>query len=99
MTKIETQIKFDDMPAMLGEIYLGIQTLIASAGTSAKGKAPEDDLMIIEEAAKFLHLSKPTMYALVSKRQIPHIKRGNRLYFSKRALTTWLQNKARAVYN
>lgn len=53
-----------------------------------KGK----DLLSIEEAAEFLNLSKPTLYRLVSERNIPFAKKGKRLYFSKERLTEWVES-------
>ncbi len=49
-----------------------------------------EQLLSIEQAAKFLNLSKQTVYGLVSNRQIPHSKKGKRLYFSKQELTEWV---------
>ena len=50
------------------------------------------DLLTIDEAAEFLNLSKPTLYRLVSERNIPHSKKGKRLYFSKERLTEWVES-------
>ncbi len=49
-------------------------------------------LLTIDEAAEFLNLSKPTLYRLVSERNIPHSKKGKRLYFSKERLTEWVES-------
>ncbi len=50
-----------------------------------------EDLLSIKEAAKFLHLSVPTIYGYVSKNEIPFSKKGKRLYFSKQELTEWIK--------
>jgi excisionase family DNA binding protein len=42
-------------------------------------------------------LSKNTIYALVSKREIPHSKRGNKLYFNRAELLLWVAAGNRAV--
>ena len=42
------------------------------------------------EIAKYLDLSLSTIYGLVSRREIPHQKRGKRLYFLKSEIDTWL---------
>ncbi|MBK9396145.1 MAG: helix-turn-helix domain-containing protein [Saprospiraceae bacterium] len=44
----------------------------------------------MDEAAKLLTLSKQTIYGLVSKSTIPHLKKGKRLYFLKKDLITWI---------
>lgn len=50
-----------------------------------------DQLLTIQEAANFLHLSVPTIYGYVSKNNIPFSKKGKRLYFSKQELTDWVK--------
>jgi excisionase family DNA binding protein len=50
-----------------------------------------DCLFDIEEAAKYCKLSKPTMYGLVSKGEIPHAKKGKRLYFLEAELMNWIK--------
>ncbi len=49
-------------------------------------------LLTIQEAAEFLHLSVPTIYSKVSKGELPVMKRGNRLYFSKAELLQYLED-------
>lgn len=44
----------------------------------------------IELAQEITHLSKTRLYALVSARQIPHAKRGNKLYFTRAELQAWI---------
>jgi excisionase family DNA binding protein len=51
----------------------------------------------IELAQEVLRLSKPRIYALVSDRQIPHMKRGNRLTFNRAELVDWLNAGSRRV--
>src|SRR5450631_1874000 len=50
-----------------------------------------DQLLTIEEAATFAHLSKATFYGLVSRSEVPCMKKGKRLYFSKQELTEWIK--------
>jgi hypothetical protein len=44
----------------------------------------------IELAQEITRLSKARLYALVSARQIPHAKRGNKLYFTREELQAWI---------
>jgi hypothetical protein len=41
-------------------------------------------------AQEVTRLSKARLYALVAARQIPHAKRGNKLYFTRADLQTWI---------
>lgn len=53
------------------------------------------EILTIQEAADFLKLKKATIYALVSKSEIPNSKQGKRLYFSKQELTDWIKSGRR----
>ncbi len=53
-------------------------------------KEREDEIGGIELAIEVSGLAKPTIYGLVSRREIPHSKRGKKLYFSRRELKEWL---------
>jgi hypothetical protein len=44
----------------------------------------------IELAQEITRLSRARLYALVSARQIPHAKRGNKLYFTHAELQAWV---------
>lgn len=52
---------------------------------------PIDDLLTIEQAAVFLHLTKPTLYSKVSKGEVPFMKRSKRLYFSRIELMEYVK--------
>jgi len=41
-------------------------------------------------AQEVTRLSKARLYALVAARQIPHAKRGNKLYFTRADLQAWI---------
>lgn len=51
-----------------------------------------DEFLTIEETASFLSLSLPTIYSKVSRRELPHMKKGKRLYFSKKELSEYLKS-------
>jgi excisionase family DNA binding protein len=52
----------------------------------------EDELLTVEQAAEFLSLSKPTVYSLISKKELPFMKRSKRCYFSKVELTKYIKD-------
>ena len=54
-----------------------------------------DELLTVRGAAEFLTLSVPTIYALISKSELPVIKRGKRCYFLKVDLMAWLKQGRR----
>ena len=44
---------------------------------------PQDKFLTVEETAKFLKLTVPTIYSKVSRGELSVMKRGKRLYFSQ----------------
>jgi excisionase family DNA binding protein len=51
----------------------------------------EDHILTVPEAAKFLHLSVPTIYGLIHRQAIPVMKQSRRCYFSKSELIEYLK--------
>lgn len=56
---------------------------------------PTDELLTVEDTAKFLHLSVPTIYGLIHRGQLPVMKRSKRCYFSKKELIEYLKQGRR----
>ncbi len=50
----------------------------------------EDTILDIDQAAEYIKLSIPSIYRLCSASEMPVIKKGKKLLFSKNALTQWL---------
>jgi excisionase family DNA binding protein len=50
-----------------------------------------EQLLSIQQAAEFLSLSVPTLYSKVSKGELPVMKRGKRLYFSRTELMEYVK--------
>jgi excisionase family DNA binding protein len=76
-----------------------LQTLITDAVNVAvqqisfpqKLEPPLPDYFTIDELSKYLKLAKPTIYSKVNNRTIPYIKRGKRLYFSRKSIIEYLE--------
>lgn len=51
----------------------------------------EEELLTVQDAANFLSLSVPTIYGLISKGELPVMKRSKRCYFSKIELINYLK--------
>jgi len=82
----------EQLPKAVGQIQQDIDTikrLILERGVEAKSEG--DQPMTVEQCAKFLNLSKATIYTLISQRKIPVMKRGKRCYFSKLELLEYLK--------
>jgi excisionase family DNA binding protein len=74
-----------------------LSNLIQDAVCKAIAEMPNGEqsqtsqILNIQEASEFLHLTKPTVYGYVSRSAIPVSKIGKRLYFSKQELTEWIK--------
>ena len=66
-----------------------IKRIEALSGTNQK------DFFTIEEVSDYLNLAKQTVYGLVSRGEIPYIKKGNRLYFLRSEILDWLRQGRR----
>lgn len=64
--------------------------LQAVRGEQPPIKQPEK-FLTVQEAATLFNLTVPTMYSKVSKGELPVMKRGKRLYFSRSELLEYLK--------
>jgi excisionase family DNA binding protein len=64
---------------------------------SPESRKSQNLLFTVEEASEFLNLKKQTLYTFTSKRLIPFIKRGKKLYFKKLELESWLNEGKKAT--
>lgn len=49
------------------------------------------EIFNVREAAAFLKLKVATLYEKTSAKSIPHVKKGNKLYFHRSELEQWLK--------
>ncbi len=90
------QLTFDQLPEAVSQLFIkleNIERILLQKNT--KEQKHQDDVLNIDQAATFLHLARTTLYAMVSRREIPFMKKSKRLYFSTKELTTWLHNTKR----
>jgi excisionase family DNA binding protein len=75
-----------------------IETLLLDIKHNPKEQgqqAETDELLTVQDAAKFLSLTVPTVYGLISKGELPVMKRSKRCYFSKVELIDYLKQGRR----
>lgn len=85
------EITFDQLPGAVSKLSEKLDTIERLLTEQRKPVEQQDDLLTIDQAAEFLTLSKPTLYSKVSRRELPFMKRGKRLYFSKDELMGYLK--------
>jgi excisionase family DNA binding protein len=75
-----------------------IETLLLDIKHTPKGESQQaetDELLTVQDAAKLLSLTVPTVYGLISKGELPVMKRSKRCYFSKVELIDYLKQGRR----
>lgn len=90
---MEQVLTFDQLPKavkMLTNEVCEIKRLLLERQEQAPTEHLEE-LWTIEQAAKFLCLSVPTLYSKVSKGELPVMKRSKRLYFSSIQLMEYIK--------
>ena len=81
---------FEEIEARLANI----ENLLIDLKHNPGGAPPlpdPDEFLTVKEAATFLKLSVPTVYTLISKGQLPVMKRSQRCYFLKSDLVNYLK--------
>lgn len=81
---------FDQIPKLMSKLLDKMERIELLLKSITPDSKPDDELLSITEASKFLNLSVATLYSKVSKNEIPVFKKGKRLYFSKSELIAWI---------
>lgn len=80
---------FDSIDARLSNIESLLLDLKHKPFEQVNSEA--EQLLTVQSAAKFLSLSVPTIYGLISKGELPVMKRAKRCYFTKEDLISYLR--------
>jgi len=88
------QKNFQDQPLYtltVGE-WINLQKSLLKEFTQSHSRETGDikELLTIEEAAKYLKMSKATLYTMNCHRQIPFTKVSGKVYYRRSTLDQWL---------
>ncbi len=73
-------------------IQNSIRKVLTETSSRLENLASTPEILLnVHQAGELLNLTVPTMYSKVSKNELPSMKRGNRLYFSKTELIEYLK--------
>jgi excisionase family DNA binding protein len=64
-----------------------------SGNGARRGKAPENDILTVEEVAHYLRLQPQTIYKWAQEKRIPAVKLGKEWRFRKTILDRWLDEQ------
>jgi excisionase family DNA binding protein len=94
------QITFENLPkavTILANEISEIKRLLLSKDKEQLVNT-SDQPFTVHEAAEFLSLAVPTIYTMVSRGELPVMKRSKRLYFSRNELMDYLkQGKKKTI--
>lgn len=84
---------FDQLPQVVHRFGLQLEELkrLVLDMSGQQGQQEQDIIMDVQDTAKFLKLSVPTIYSKTSRGELPAMKRGKRLYFSRLSLMQYLR--------
>lgn len=93
---MDTTLTFDQLPAAISLLIREVNSLKQFLQSTPPETA--DQLLTVDQAAAFLTLAKPTIYAMLSRGELPNLKRGKRVYFQKSDLLNYLKEGRRKTY-
>lgn len=98
---MENKFTFDQLPQAVASLTKEISELkqFLLQKSDQQATSPPEQLLTVQEAAKFLNLSVPTIYSKVSKGELPVMKRSSRLYFSTTELMQYLKDGRKKTYS
>ncbi|MEZ4806626.1 MAG: helix-turn-helix domain-containing protein [Flavobacteriales bacterium] len=77
---------FDEITARLDALAVDVRAL----KSRTMNDRPADEIGGLDLAVEITGLARRTIYKLTHRRQIPHLKRGGRLYFRRADLEGWI---------
>lgn len=83
-------VTFENLPNAVAHLTREVADLKSLLQRHQNYPETSSELLTINQAAEFLSLAKPTIYGLVSRREIPFMKKSKRLYFDRDALKKWV---------
>ncbi len=87
-------LSFDNLPRSVAELHEKIDRLTGMFGQiiSSTAATPLPELMTVEDVSAMLCKSVSTIYAMTSEHRIPYRKQGNKLYFLRSEIQSWLMD-------
>lgn len=95
MTESENlHLPFDNLPRSVAELHEKIDRLteMFEQIISSTAITPLPEIMTVEDVSAMLCKSVSTIYAMTSEHRIPYRKQGNKLYFLRSEIQSWLMD-------
>ena len=92
------EVNHSNQPNAIAELLKGQQEMYSLLERLFQNpESNSDKILNVEQTAKFLGLSKASIYLKVSSGELPHMKKSKRLYFSTKDLIEYLRSGAKNV--
>lgn len=87
-------LSFDNLPRSVAELHVKIDRLTGMLEQiiSSAVVTPLPEIMTVEDVSAMLCKSVSTIYAMTSEHRIPYRKQGNKLYFLRSEIQSWLMD-------
>ena len=89
-------LTFDQLPAAVSQLLRDVNSI--KIALAANPPEPVDEFLTVDQASKFISKAKPTIYAMLSRGELPNLKRGKRVYFLKADLVNYLKAGRRKTF-
>ncbi|MEM6272803.1 MAG: helix-turn-helix domain-containing protein [Bacteroidota bacterium] len=86
-------LSFEQLPEAIADLIKkvgNIEQLLTTKSLALPNQEPAPELGGIDLAIKVTGFKKPTIYGKVQRGEIPHYKRGGRLFFTRQSLCEWI---------
>tara|TARA_B100000700_G_C14635349_1_gene664781 strand:- start:27 stop:341 length:315 start_codon:yes stop_codon:yes gene_type:complete len=88
---------FDKLPQAVQGLYSKLEQIEKLLNEKTQDK--QDELLSVEECAKFLRVKTSTIYVLNSKGVLPYLKRSKKCYYYKSDILKYLEKGRRKTTN
>ncbi len=86
-------VTFETLPKAVSSLFeklTNIEKLLGAQGSTDQDRP--DEILTVPQAAEFLSLSVPTIYSLISRRELPAMRKNGRVYFFRTELMNYLRS-------
>ena len=89
---MENNLTFDQLPNAISNLTNKVDDIARFLKQQAETPAENpNELLNVKDAAHFLSLAVPTVYSLVSRGELPFMKKTKRIYFSRLELLAYIK--------
>lgn len=86
------ELTLEQLPKLVDMLYNKVEQIESMLQSRTNTSVPqEDEILTVSQVAALLNLTVPTVYSIISKRELAFIKKSKRVYVLKEDLLTYLK--------